>query len=233
MLTAQRLPSESILAIAGNEAVCDPSGALYFPELAMLVVSDLHLEKGSSFARRGLLMPPYDTASTLLRLQTVIARYLPRIVVSLGDSFHDGQGAARLPLPFRLQLEALMAGRDWLWIAGNHDPDVPADLPGDCVREIAVSGLTFRHEPARGASQGEIAGHLHPGARIVQRGRSVRRRCFATDGARLIMPAFGAYTGSLNVLDRAYSGLFSMERLVAYMLGEDRVYPIGGALLRR
>lgn len=229
---AAKLERPAFISLAGNEAVCDPSGALYFPALGLLAVSDLHLEKGSSFARRGRLMPPYDTAATLARLHAVIARFLPRVVVSLGDSFHDGGGAARLPLPFRVQLETLMAGRDWLWVAGNHDPDVPADLPGDCVREIAVAGLLFRHEPARDPAAGEVAGHLHPGARIVQRGRSVRRRCFATDGDRLIMPAFGAYTGSLNVLDRAYAGLFSRERLIAYMLGQDRVYPISGALLR-
>lgn len=229
---AAKLERPAFISLAGNEAVCDPSGALYFPALGLLAVSDLHLEKGSSFARRGRLMPPYDTAATLARLHAVIVRFLPRVVVSLGDSFHDGGGAARLPLPFRVQLETLMAGRDWLWVAGNHDPDVPADLPGDCVREIAFAGLLFRHEPARDRAAGEVAGHLHPGARIVQRGRSVRRRCFATDGDRLIMPAFGAYTGSLNVLDRAYAGLFSRERLVAYMLGQDRVYPISGALLR-
>lgn len=231
-LAARSETTCATLTLAGNEAVCDPSGALFIAELGLLVVSDLHLEKGSSFARRGRLLPPYDTGATLLRLQAVIERYAPRAVVSLGDSFHDGGGASRLPLPFRVRLEGMMAGRDWLWVAGNHDPDAPSDLPGDCVTEIAIAGLTFRHQPARGATSGEVAGHLHPGARIVERGRSVRRRCFASDGKRLVMPAFGAYTGSLNVLDRAYAGLFAAERLVAYMLGNDRVYPIGGGMLR-
>lgn len=233
MLTAEARnePRSALLSLAGNEAVCDPSGALFFPALGLLVVSDLHLEKGSSFARRGRLMPPYDTAATLSRLQAVIARHQPRVVVSLGDSFHDGEGAARLPLPFRVQLEALICGRQWFWIAGNHDPDIPADLPGDSVAEIVIAGMAFRHQPTLGATD-EIAGHLHPCARIVQRGRSVRRRCFASDGHRLIMPAFGAFTGSLNVLDRAYSGLFARERLTAYMLGEGQVFPISGSILR-
>ena len=233
MLTAPRLIQPHTLALLDSPAVCHPSGALFFPDLALLVVSDLHLEKGSSYARRGALLPPYDTAATLAQLEAVIMAFRPRIVVSLGDSFHDGEGAARLPLPLRVRLEAMMAGRQWIWVAGNHDPDVPADLPGDCAAELAVAGLTFRHEPSRRAGRGEVAGHLHPGARIVQRGRSVRRRCFVTDGERLIMPAFGAYTGSLNVLDRAYAGLFDMARLTAHMLGEDRVYPIAGALLKR
>ncbi|MBD0413279.1 ligase-associated DNA damage response endonuclease PdeM [Tianweitania sp. Rool2] len=220
------------IVVAGQRAVCDLRGALYFRDLGLLAVSDLHLEKGSSFARRGALLPPYDTAVTLQRLEAVIADYRPRIVVSLGDSFHDGQGAARLHEIFRAGLETMMAGRDWYWVAGNHDPEAPADLPGETVRELAVAGLVFRHEPARKGGEGEIAGHLHPCARIVQRGRSVRRRCFASDGLRLIMPAFGAFTGSLNVLDKAYAGLFRREALMAYMLGQARVYPIAGSLLR-
>lgn len=220
------------IELAGNAAICDPSGALYCPDLGLLVVSDLHLEKGSSLARRGQLMPPYDTAATLLRLQSAIAVYAPRIVVSLGDSFHDGEGAARLPAPFRQHLGTLMMGREWIWITGNHDPNVPADLPGLCVEEIAIAGLSLKHAPTPGTVPGEVAGHLHPCARIVQRGRSVRRRCFASDGARLVMPAFGAFTGSLNVMDRAYRGLFSWERFTAYMLGDAQVYPIAGSLLR-
>lgn len=231
MLTAP-LPAAHTLAFLGHRVICDPSGVLYFPDLSLLVVSDLHLEKGSSYARRGALLPPYDTGATLTRLAAAIARFAPQTVISLGDSFHDGGGAARLPLPFRLQLETMMAGRGWFWVAGNHDPDIPADLPGDAVREVAIAGLIFRHEPTRNAPAGEISGHLHPAARIVQRGRSVRRRCFAVDGERLIMPAFGAFTGSLNILDRAYAGLFRREALMAYLLGDDRVYPIGGAALK-
>ena len=221
-----------LVGVAGECALCDRSGALHFPDLQLICISDLHLEKGSAFARRGALIPPYDTGATLLRLQAVIAEYEPRIVVSLGDSFHDGWGAERLPVAFRERLEALMAGRDWFWIAGNHDPQAPADLPGETVRELAVGSLRFRHEPSNADAEGEIAGHLHPCARIVQRGRSVRRRCFAGDGTRMIMPAFGAYTGSLNVLDRAYRGLFRRETLVAYMLGAERVFAMPGSMLR-
>jgi len=224
--------ADRAVAMAGEEIVCDPRGALYVPAARLLVVSDLHLEKASSFARRGILMPPYDTAATLARLGAVVADYAPRMVISLGDSFHDNGGPDRLPEPYRESLAALMAGRDWYWVAGNHDPAPPAGLGGESLREIAVGNLLFRHEPSASPAPGEIAGHLHPCARIVQRGRSVRRRCFASDGLRLIMPAFGSLTGSLNVLDRAYAGLFSREGLVAYMLGTDRVYPIAGAMLR-
>ncbi|MGD9915542.1 MAG: ligase-associated DNA damage response endonuclease PdeM [Rhizobiaceae bacterium] len=235
MTAALRLGREerrfAAISIAGEAALCDPRGALYLPESRMLIVSDLHLEKGSSFARRGALIPPYDTLSTLRQLQQVIIDHMPKVVVSLGDSFHDRGGSGRMPAPFRDQIVAMAAGRDWFWITGNHDPDAPDDLPGDSVQELAVGGIALRHEPTRGAPA-EIAGHLHPCARIVQRGRSVRRRCFASDGKRLVMPAFGAYTGSLNMLDRAYAGLFEAETLMAYMLGDDRVYAFPRGVLR-
>lgn len=225
-------PHVAGISVAGEAALCDRRGALYFPDLGLLCVSDLHLEKGSSLARRGMLVPPYDTVATLLRLQAVIDHYRPKMVVSLGDSFHDVEGSARLPERMRLDLTAMMAGRDWFWVSGNHDPRPPAGLPGDTVEALAVGALTFRHEPSRKAPPGEIAGHLHPCARIVQRGRSVRRRCFASDGGRVVMPAFGAYTGSLNVLDRAYAGLFNADGLFAYMIGATKVFAISGAMLR-
>jgi uncharacterized protein len=232
MNVAERIAWEGVeIAVAGERAICDPSGALYLPADRLLVVSDLHLEKGSSYARRGSFLPPYDTLATLRRLAAVVARWQPSIVISLGDSFHDAGGSGRMPDVFRAHLLGLMAGRDWYWIAGNHDPVPPEGLPGRWVSELALGGLVFRHEPARGA-EGEIAGHLHPGARIVQRGRSVRRACFASDGLRMVMPAFGSLTGSLNVLDRAFAGLFQRETLTAYMLGRDRVYPIAGGMLR-
>ncbi len=220
------------VSILEERAVCDPSGALFLPADQLLIVSDLHLEKGSSYARRGSFLPPYDTFATIKRLSAVIGRYRPQAVVSLGDSFHDRGGAGRLPDPIRQHLIALMKGREWYWVAGNHDPAPPEGLPGSWVSELALSSLILRHEPALGA-KGEIAGHLHPGARIVRRGRSVRRACFACDGTRLVMPAFGSLAGSLNVLDRAFAGLFQREQLTAYMLGQERVYPVAGGMLRR
>lgn len=225
-------PWMGLATIAGEPALFDVSGALYLPRLGTMVVSDLHLEKGSSLARRGALLPPYDTADTLTRLRAAVFRHAPCVVVCLGDSFHDGDGSARMPEPYRQMLGALMAGRDWLWISGNHDPDAPEGLGGDAVREIALGDLVFRHEPSPVVGRGEIAGHLHPGARIVQRGRSLRRRCFATDGYRLVMPAFGSFTGSLNVLDRAFAGLFRSESLVVHLLGMRRTYAMAANRLR-
>jgi DNA ligase-associated metallophosphoesterase len=207
------------------ELAADAAGALYWPEHELLAVADLHLEKGSSFARRGVLLPPYDTAATLVRLAMLIARYAPRVVVALGDSFHDGGGPARLADTDRATLKGLQRGRDWIWITGNHDPEPAEGIGGRFLASFTQGGLTFRHEPAENATA-EIAGHLHPVARVVRRGRAVSRRCFAADGARVVMPAFGAYAGGLNVRHRAFARLFSTLSFTAHMLGERRVYAV-------
>ena len=202
-------------------------GALWWADERLLAVADLHLEKGSSFARRGQMLPPYDTGETLARLRQLIAHLQPKVVVALGDSFHDDDGAHRLVPDDRVSLGLLQSGRDWIWIAGNHDPHLPAGLDGLRLDSLAVGPLTFRHEPATGPADGEIAGHLHPAARVIGRGKSVRRRCFAGDGYRLILPAFGAYAGGLDVRDRAFAGLFRQKSFRAFVLGDDGVYPVG------
>jgi uncharacterized protein len=218
--------AHNTLTLAGITLIADTSGVLFWPEEKILIVADLHLEKGSAFAARGVLLPPYDTASTLARLARVIERYAPRLVMALGDSFHDGGGPARMADTDRASLQALQRGRDWLWIAGNHDPDPADGVGGRFADALAVGPLSFRHEPSSTPCDGEIAGHLHPLARVARRGRAVSRRCFASDNKRLVMPAFGAYTGGLNVRDRAIVGVFSTLAFTAHMLGERRLYAI-------
>ncbi|MCO6409417.1 ligase-associated DNA damage response endonuclease PdeM [Hoeflea alexandrii] len=219
-------PLTAELSVNGTAVVCDRMGVLWLPGSATLVVSDLHLEKGAAFARRGMMLPPYDTAATLSRLGAAIASYAPRLVISLGDSFHDRIGSAHLPECYREQLQGLQRGRDWVWIEGNHDPDRPVGLEGSFCSELHVESLVFRHEPKAGAADGEIAGHLHPTARVIRRGKGVRRPCFASDGKRLLMPAFGATTGGLELRHPAMRGLFDRTRLVAHLIGRERIYSV-------
>lgn len=214
--------AEHVVALSAVSLVCDPSGALYWPEQSLLVVSDLHLEKGSSFARRGMLLPPYDTAATLARLTKLITHYAPRMVVALGDSFHDGGGPSRLAAEDRDSIAALQRGRDWVWITGNHDPEPADGIGGVFTHTLTIDALTFRHLPT--GACGEIAGHLHPVAKIAHRGRAVRRRCFAADETRLVMPAFGEFTGGLNIRDAAFADLFGTLAFSVHMLGPDRLY---------
>jgi hypothetical protein len=207
----------------GNVAVCAlPEGGLWIATARTLIVSDLHLEKGSSIARRGQMLPPYDTRATLAALVGLAARLKPVCIVSLGDSFHDPFAAERLGAEDVATVRALTAVHDFVWIEGNHDPRPPAHLGGRAAAELAVAGLTLRHEPT--GAVGEIAGHLHPCAAVAGKGRRVRARCFATDGARLVMPAFGAFTGGLNVCDAAFDPIFP-GGCDALMLARGKVYP--------
>ncbi len=217
------IPGHGAIRIEGVTLLGDPLGALIWPEEKLLVVSDLHLEKGSSFARQGIYLPPYDSRMTLSRIVALCADYKPERVIALGDSFHDTGAAARLARQDIETLRALTGGCDWIWIAGNHDPLPPTGFGGRIEETLSIGPLTFRHEPSAGPAAGEVAGHLHPCASVRVRGRRVRRRCFAGDGTRLVMPAFGAFTGGLCVLDPAFEPVFP-DAFQAHLLGKDRVY---------
>jgi len=175
------------------------------------------------------LLPPYDTASTLEELAGALSRHAVRTVVALGDSFHDQDGPARLAAADRAKLKELARGRDWVWIAGNHDPEPAQNIGGVFARTLSLGPLTFRHEPTASAAPGEIAGHLHPCARVSQRGRVVTRKCFAADEARMIMPAFGAYAGGLNIRDHAFLQVFGALGFTAHLLGDRRLYAFAAA----
>lgn len=209
----------------------DPMGAAFWPERKLLAVSDLHLEKGSSFARRGMLLPPWDTHATLERLALLLRRWSPETVVALGDSFHDRDGSARLPEGEQQRLAAMTRAHRFIWVLGNHDPAPPINLGGDCVPEYSDGAMLFRHEAAAAASPGEIVGHHHPKATVQTRGSAVCRPCFVFDGRRLMMPAFGAYTGGLDIQDRAIACLFPRGGR-AFLLGKDRLYSFAFAARR-
>lgn len=220
------------IELAGTSVMLRGSGALWLEVERTLVVADLHFEKGSSYASRfGQMLPPYDTRETLDRLDREIAALSPARLIFLGDSFHDGAGEDRLADDDAERLRGLARGRELVWAVGNHDEDGPRVLPGEVIAEANILGLTLRHAPEAGDQPGEVAGHLHPAARVSSGRGSVRRRCFVTDGSRLILPAFGAYTGGLNVLDLAFSGLFGGP-LLAATLGKQKIHAIGPRSLR-
>ncbi len=223
--------SVSRAAMLGDlELVFDLSGALWLPQERVLVVADLHLEKGASFARRGQMLPPYDSAATLAALSLAVARHNPRCIIALGDSFHRRDSSRDLDEGCRASIAAMQAGREWLWITGNHDPLVPEGLGGTSADALVIRGVTLRHEPDAGEAGFEIAGHLHPAAKVRLRGRSIRRRCFAMSAGRCILPAMGAYAGGLNLMDSAFSPFLGCS-LTAHMLGESRVFSVARAML--
>ncbi len=218
--------------IANAPAVLRASGALWLEAQGALVVADLHFEKGSWFAQRGQMLPPYDTAETLNRLEAEVSILSPKMIVCLGDSFHDDDGENRLGEAATARIAQLAVGRTLVWIAGNHDVAAEFSLAGETADELELGGLILRHEPLPGHQPGEAAGHLHPCAKVSARGGSVRRRCFVTDGLRIVLPAFGAYAGGLNVKDEAFAPLFGSGLPLAAALGRDRVHAIGWGSLR-
>ncbi len=205
--------------------VPDLSGALYLEEEQLLLVADLHLEQGASLARRGLHVPPYDTTATLMMLEQVLVNTKAKRLVLLGDSFHDGTAHLDVTSHDQQRLRHITSTIDTIWISGNHDPHAHDSLGGTCVEELALGEITLRHIPALLKSgEMEIAGHLHPGAAIVQRGHHVRTKCFVADDRRIILPAFGSYTGALNIRNPAFKGLLNTEHTKSWMLGKTALH---------
>ena len=205
--------------LAGCSLVALGSGALWWPDKGLLCVSDLHLGKSERLARRGgTALPPYDTRDTLNRLAADITQYQPKIVVCLGDSFDDLDAALALPEEERQWITRLQAGRRWVWIEGNHDPG-PVNLGGTLLAELPMAPLSFRHIARPGAS-GEISGHYHPKATMRSRGHSVTRPAFLLDRDRIILPAYGTYTGGLRSHDAALAALMRPEAL-AILTGQS------------
>jgi DNA ligase-associated metallophosphoesterase len=224
-------PSALDVEVAGTWVSLLPSGAVWIESVRTLVCADLHLEKGSAYARRGQLLPPYDTRETLRRLALDAAMTRPERIVFLGDTLHDGDARERIDGEDAAALVEVARGRVLLWIVGNHDPDGPGHLPGDAAETLTVGTLTLRHEPQAGRQPGEVAGHLHPCARVAGASRSVRRRCFVTDGLRLILPAYGAYAGGLSIRDAAFAGMFARAPLVG-AIGSKKVHAVSWASVR-
>lgn len=216
--------------LAGERMLLDPAGALYWPAQRLLAVADLHLEKGSAAAVRGALLPPWDTRATLDRLAALLRRFHPETVVALGNSFHDADGSARLAAPDLARLRLMAAAHRFVWVLGNHDPLPPTDIGGEAVAALQLGRLRFCHEARPGPVAGELCGHHHPKARVAARGGSICRPCFIGDGRRLMLPAFGAYAGGLDVSEPAIAALFPRGGRV-FLLGRDRLFSFPYAAL--
>ncbi len=213
------------IKLGGLEFEPHQSGALYVPDLKTMLVADLHLEQGTSLARRGIHAPPFDTLSTLHALDYVITEYQPETLIFLGDSFHDRIAHVQLPDGHRAHLANMTSKIHTIWISGNHDPDAPTGLGGHSLEACQLGPVTLRHEPSRKRLKAcEIAGHLHPGATIIQRGVAVRGKCFVADANRIIMPAFGSYTGALSVSSPAFTRLFDEDSAMIWLIGKSAIH---------
>jgi DNA ligase-associated metallophosphoesterase len=211
------------ITLSGIDFIPDLSGALFVPAFNALLVADLHLEKGTSLARRGVHLPPYDTRESLLQLKAAMEATRPARLIFLGDSFHDQGARERIDASDLALLRSVTGLAETIWITGNHDPAPPRDVGGIILEEMSMGPVTLRHQPRMlRQDEAEISGHLHPAAAIHARGHRIRCRCFIADERRLIMPAFGSYTGALNVRSEAFEGLFGDFHV--WMIGDKAVH---------
>lgn len=210
----------SEIALAGATIELRPSGALFWPDRSLICIGDLHLGRAERIAREGGdLLPPFETIDTLDRLEAEVVALAPRLVVCLGDSFDDLATARNLSEQVLVRIGRLSAGRRWVWVAGNHDPG-PVELPGSHLAELRLGLLNFRHIalPRLAPGAGEVSAHYHPKARLTRRGTRIARRCFLADDSRVILPAFGTYTGGLDARDQIFSALLAPQAM-AFLLG--------------
>lgn len=203
--------------------VLDPSGLLIWPDQKLAVVSDLHLEKASHFAIKGQMIPPHDSLETLQALTDSLAFSGAKTVIFLGDTFHDAQGFSRMNARAQNLFQSLCQIYDIIFIIGNHDGGfIPEGTKG--YEELRIENILFRHEALPNETN-EISGHFHPKARLHLKGQKISKPCFVEDGAKMILPAFGVFTGGLNVLDKAIQSLISTPYNV-YMLGAKNIYAV-------
>lgn len=214
--------------LAGTDLIALASGALYWPAQDVLCVSDLHLGKA---ARRGRLgqatLPPYETRDTLARLGAVLGHIAPRTVICLGDSFDDPEAARELSDPDTETLRALQNRRRWIWIEGNHDPG-PLGPAGEHMPDLEIGALRFTHI-ATPQGSGEISGHYHPKATVRSKGRAMSRPAFLIDATRVILPAFGTYTGGLRCSDPVLARLMSPDAIAVLTGARALCLPMGRA----
>lgn len=214
--------------LAGTPAHLHAAGFALLPDAQLMIVADLHLEKASHFASSGQMLPPYDSLMTLEALDAAVQREEPRAVALLGDSFHrTGQG---LPEAGRVLIDRIARKAALIWITGNHDPVLPDWLPGIVVPAFEAAGIVLRHEPVADGKP-EIFGHFHPCARLMTRAGMVRRRCFLETQSRLVLPAFGALTGSLDATGKILSALFPAHQSRAHLLAGQQLHTVPGTAL--
>lgn len=213
------------------ELALHPAGVALVPAEGLMIVADLHLEKATAFAARGQMLPPYETIETLRRLDRLVEDLAPERVILLGDSFHSRHHAIDAGSPARRLIDSLGRLSDLVWIAGNHDPEVPLEVPGRMAAEWRVGALVLRHAPEADGRR-EIVGHLHPTGRLMTRAGAQRRKCFVLSAGRLLMPAFGALTGGVDVSDPLISRWFTEGDARAFLLCRETLQEVPAAVLR-
>ena len=216
--------SNRTIDFAGRKMILHPSGSIFWPDQATLIVGDLHFEKASWYHSSGQFLPPFDSSETLKKLETVMSEFLPKRLILLGDVFHDNYAWHRMVQTDKERLTKLLKRTETIYVNGNHDPK--ATLPSQFSGLIyTVAGVTFRHVMDANEKGPEISAHFHPVAIVKYRGARIRRACFVCKKNRILLPAFGALTGGLNVNDPALNTFRDIGTQL-YLLGNKAIFNI-------
>jgi DNA ligase-associated metallophosphoesterase len=218
----------SRVLLCGKSFVADSTGALYWRAEDILIVSDLHLEKGSYLTEEKVTLPPYDIRSGFEKLEEAIDRYEPHSVIAVGDSFCGGASLSFRDIDW---LKDLMEDREWRWVVGESGQPIPESVGGVICAAHAVANIKLRYEPTRAPVSHEIAGRMHPVARVREYDHTTRSRCFVSNGLRLILPSMGDYSAGLNVLDDTFAPLLGRDGLYVWAAAEGKVYPVSAGQL--
>ncbi|MDX2265927.1 MAG: phosphoesterase [Hyphomicrobiales bacterium] len=216
------------LLMCGKSFVADKTGALYWPAEETLALSDLLLCQGSYLDQADAVMPPYDTASPMEKLEEALERYDPKRVIALGDSFKHGGALCAHDFDWLLDL---MDGREWFWVTGPDGAPPPRNTPGRVVPHVTVGGVKFRHEPVRAPVSHEISGSMHPVATISDHDFTVTGRCFVSNGLRVALPSVGRCSAGANILDDIFEPLLGRNGLFVWVILHGRVRQVAAGQL--
>ena len=214
--------------LSQSRLLLDALGILFWPKHNLLIFSDLHFEKASFLGQFANPIPQFDSLDTIRRMQACLGLYQPRRVVCLGDSLHDVNAVRRMPQHYIDALNAMVSKSDnWWWILGNHDPEIPKQIAGERVSSLRIDDLLLVHEPEEhsqlGDANAQIIGHFHPKARRKLNKHSIRGKCFLKDNKKLLMPAFGSYTGGLDSEDPALQTLLD-DNKACFLSFNEKLY---------
>jgi uncharacterized protein len=183
------------ISILGQTFTLHPSGAMFWKEENVLLISDVHLGKIGHFRKHGSAIPQQALKGNFLKLELVTAFFNPEKIIFLGDLFHSYINNEWQY--FERWLQGISA--EVVLVEGNHDVISPLkyeEVGVKVVPELIIDKFLLTHYPEERAGFYNFSGHIHPGVRIHGIARQqLKLPCFFRSKNQMILPAFGEFTG--------------------------------------
>lgn len=218
MADQSALPGSVAVTVVGEALWLLPSRALYWPARRTLLMADMHCGKAATFRAGQLAIPDGNMEADFERLTVTLESTDARRLVILGDWIHAAVGCTERVIHAMRLWRDRHRGRDVVWIRGNHDRGRRAHLAaqlGFCeCEELQEGPFRFCHDPAiPGSRVGQVAigGHEHPTVRLWSPGMPrLTAPCFHLTPSRIVLPAFGSFTGGHRISIEAHSRVFAV-----------------------